>query len=173
MNVAVSPQCLPVHHKASLPCWHGVQHHGRASRPAARTDMHALAALSLEIERRCGEWVALDHDESSKAEVQQAIAAEDETLLLDALGQRLVFGTCAAPRNTIPCRLWPFRLSSAYRTAFEHDLLNCRYSRAAWHHGIRVQSHEQGCGAADHPRLLQLPTTPSRPRAYNSWSCHR
>lgn len=93
MNVAVSPQCPPVHCKASLPCCRGLQHRPRATRPAALSKTHVLAALSPETDRRCSEWLGLDRDESSKAEVQRVIAAEDETLLRDALGQRLTFGT--------------------------------------------------------------------------------
>ena len=50
------------------------------------------AALPPSLQNKCEEWLSLDRETHTVGEARQAIDAEDEALLQDALEQRLVFG---------------------------------------------------------------------------------
>lgn len=116
--------------------------HAKCSFGLPRHKSASINALPATLQKRCEEWLALDQDPRSRDEAQQAIDEDHQEILQDRMGERLTFGGCKCLRCC--CRLG------------SNILLLCRHSRLAWLDGLRVQSHERGCGAADHTGLLQL-----------------
>ena len=90
-----------------------------------------LNALPASLQESCKEWLALDRDSRTHNQAQQAIDAEDQEVLQDCMGQRLVFGAQVASQ-AVQCKAVPSK-----------DVwLQCRYSRLERPHGIWFQPDE-------------------------------
>ena len=128
------------------------------------------AALPDQVQQLADQWLALDADAASRAEVQRLVAEEQAGLLEDILARRLQFGAaggcCGAaggevasllllhPASSSPCvgggvrSAWHFMRNSQPHPLLQH--CSCRHGGAAGQDGAGLQPDEQRDCAADH-----------------------